>query len=100
MRARLLWPMAVAAVAAAPGQGLQPRPAAAAPAAELWPRWTAHDQGSAASIDHGAYAALLERYVTRHEDGINRVRYAAIRAEARQHSTPMSRAWRPSIRIG
>ena len=83
MRARLLWPMAIMAVAAAPGQGLRPRPAAAAPAADLWPRWTAHDQGSAASIDHGAYATLLERYVTRHDDGINRVRYAALRAEAR-----------------
>jgi hypothetical protein len=83
MRARLLWPMAIVAVAAAPGQGLKPRQARAAPAADLWPCWTAHDRGSSASIDHGAYATLLERYVTRHDDGINRVRYAALRAEAR-----------------
>ena len=83
MRARLHLPGAIAASVAVPALGLRPLPALAAPAADLWPRWTAHDPVSTISVDHGAYAALLERYVTRHDDAINRVRYAALLAEAR-----------------
>lgn len=77
MRARLLLPAAMAAVAVAPAQ------AAAAPRAELWPRWTVHDAAATAQVDHGAYAGLLQRYLVRHADGINRVRYAALKADAR-----------------
>ncbi len=83
MRARLALPAALAATLAAPTLALRAAPAAAAPRAELWPRWTAHDPASTRQVDHGPYAALLERYLTRHDDGINRVRYAALRAEAR-----------------
>jgi hypothetical protein len=53
-------------------------PARAAPEADLWPRWQAHDAGSTARIDHGAWAAFLERYLVVRQDGVNRVRYAAV----------------------
>lgn len=33
---------------------------AAAPKADLWPRWQAHDARSAIEIDHSAWAAFLE----------------------------------------
>lgn len=80
MRARLLLPAACVASAAAPAI-LAPGSAAAAPASELWPRWQAHDPAASTTVDHSAYADLLERYLTRHPDGVNRVRYAALRAE-------------------
>lgn len=52
---------------------------AAAPDAEPWPRWRAHDPTSEASIDHGAWTAFLQRYVTHDEAlGLNRVRYGAV----------------------
>ena len=50
-------------------------PARAAPDAELWPRWKAHDPSATAAIDHGAWAGILERHVRPGEDGINRVAY-------------------------
>lgn len=37
--------------------------ALAAPKADLWPRWQAHDPASTATIDHGAWTALLSRYL-------------------------------------
>jgi hypothetical protein len=82
MRARLLLPAALAASAALP-LALVQRPAFAAPAAELWPRWQAHDPASTTRVDHTAFAGLLDRYLARHTDGINRVRYAALRTDDR-----------------
>lgn len=53
--------------------------AGAAPEAELWPRWQAHDPTSEAVIDHGAWNAFLSRYVTQDEAlKLNRVRYRAV----------------------
>ncbi len=52
--------------------------ALAAPKAELWPRWTAHDAKSTAVIEHRAWAALLKKYVAPSADGLNRFRYAAV----------------------
>ncbi|HXG28089.1 MAG TPA: DUF547 domain-containing protein [Nevskiales bacterium] len=53
-------------------------PTAAAPRAEAWARWAAHDDSATLSLDHGAWDGLLERYVvTTAADGIHRVRYAA-----------------------
>jgi hypothetical protein len=78
MRARLLLPAAVLAAA-----GVAPGRAAAAPRAELWPRWTAHDPASRLVVDHGDYAGLLDAFVEAHEDGVNRVRYAALKAGPR-----------------
>lgn len=50
-------------------------PAPAAPAAELWPRWQAHDPAASASIDHRAWDGWLQRHVVAAADGINRVAY-------------------------
>jgi hypothetical protein len=62
---------AVLLLAAAPGL--------AAPKAEAWLRWSAHDESAKGVIDHSAWNALLGRYVvTGGADGINRVRYAAV----------------------
>ncbi len=56
----------------------------AAPQAELWPRWEAHDPTSAVEIDHTRWEALLDRYlVTDHPSGVNRVRYGQVSAEDR-----------------
>ena len=52
--------------------------AAAAPAADLWERWTAHQSGSAATIVHTAWDTLLKKYVTQAESGLNRFRYGAV----------------------
>ncbi|MGE5147360.1 MAG: DUF547 domain-containing protein [Candidatus Eiseniibacteriota bacterium] len=49
-----------------------------APKAELWPRWTAHDETSRATVDHGAWDRLLAAYVHPSADGINRVDYRAL----------------------
>ena len=80
MRARLLLPAALASTGVL---ALAPRSANAGPAAELWPRWEAHDPDSTTLVDHTAYGDLLDRYLTRHADGVNRVRYAALQADAR-----------------
>lgn len=53
-------------------------PIPAAPRAELWAYWQAHDETSNTRVDHGAWAAFLGKYVSRGKDGINRVRYAAV----------------------
>jgi hypothetical protein len=52
--------------------------AGAAPSAELWPRWQAHDPQSSATVDHGAWADFLDRYVEVNADGVNRVPYGAV----------------------
>ena len=52
--------------------------ATAAPAADPWERWTAHQSGSAATIVHTAWDTLLKKYVTQAESGLNRFRYGAV----------------------
>jgi hypothetical protein len=57
---------------------------AAAPKADLWPRWQKHDPGSRQQIDHGAWDEWLKKFlVTPHPSGINRVRYANVAPEDR-----------------
>ena len=59
--------------------------ALAAPKAELWPRWQAHDAGSAIKVDHTAWQHLLNKYLdTAHQSGINRFQYQKITAADRQ----------------
>jgi hypothetical protein len=54
---------------------------AAAPQAELWPRWEAHDPDSTAEIDHSDWGAFLDEYlVIDHPSGVNRVRYGEVSA--------------------
>ena len=54
----------------------------AAPKAELWERWTAHDPDAAQTIDHRAWDDLLRRYVVPGDDGIHRFAYARVDAAA------------------
>ncbi len=53
-------------------------PAAGAPRAKLWERWTAHDASSRAHIDHSLWDRLLKTYMRPHADGVNRVAYARV----------------------
>ncbi len=53
--------------------------ATAAPQAELWPRWEAHNPASTTVVDHSDWGAFLRRYVvTDTTDGVNRLRYGAV----------------------
>ena len=63
---------------------LSPLTAAAAPKAELWPRWTASDPASSDIIDHSWWDGFLREYVTSHADGVNRVAYGRIDADERR----------------
>jgi Protein of unknown function, DUF547 len=52
--------------------------AAAAPNAELWERWSAHDPHSTRHIDHAPWGAFLTRYVRIGGDGVHRVAYSRV----------------------
>jgi len=57
----------------------------AAPQAELWPRWEAHDPSSSRTVDHGEWDAFLEAYlIVDHPSGVNRVPYAGVSSADRQ----------------
>lgn len=49
-----------------------------APKAELWERWTLHDESSARVINHSIWEKFLSTYLVEGSDGINRVRYGAV----------------------
>lgn len=53
-------------------------PAAAAPKAEPWARWAAHDDQSTLRVDHGAWDAFLAKYLRVAPPGPNRVAYGAV----------------------
>ncbi len=53
-------------------------PPAAAPKAELWERWTAHDPASDATIDHVWWTGFLDTYLEPGDDGINRFDYGRV----------------------
>ncbi len=58
---------------------------AAAPQAELWPRWEAHDPASTETIDHRLWGEFLDTYlVADHPSGVNRVRYSDVSAADRR----------------
>lgn len=59
-------------------------PAAAAPSADLWERWTANDPGSTASVDHAPWDRFLENYVREAPDGVNRLIYGDVGDEGRR----------------
>ncbi len=53
--------------------------APAAPQAELWPRWEAHDPTSTDVVDHSDWQSFLDAYlVTGHPSGVNRVPYGEV----------------------
>lgn len=56
----------------------------AAPSAELWPRWQAHDARATARVDHAAWERFLAAYVSADEGGVNRVAYARVTPADRQ----------------
>ena len=60
-----------------------PRLLGAAPKAEAWERWSAHDAASERVVNHTMWERLLARYVVPGDDGIHRVRYGAFSAEDR-----------------
>ncbi|MGB0681721.1 MAG: DUF547 domain-containing protein [Magnetovibrionaceae bacterium] len=77
----------------------------AAPKAELWDRWLAHEAGSTISVDHSEWDRLLKTYVFDRGDGVNRVAYDHINADdaarleaylKRLSETPVSRLDRPA----
>ena len=53
-------------------------PLIAAPKADLWDRWTAHDAASTATIDHSAWDSFLKAYVSEHPDGVTRIAYGQV----------------------
>jgi len=50
----------------------------AAPEAQPWPKWEAHDDASTATIDHGVWDRFLRDYAHPARDGIVRVAYARV----------------------
>ena len=52
----------------------------AAPASELWERWSPHQEDSELSIDHSLWSHLTGRFVSESKDGINRVAYSKFKA--------------------
>jgi Protein of unknown function, DUF547 len=69
-----------------------PSPDAAAPSAELWAKWQAHDDHSPATIDHSAWNRFLHSYVWIGPDGIGRIPYARVAASDRDMlATDLSR---------
>lgn len=58
-------------------------PAAAAPKAEPWQRWTAHDSQSTATVDHAAWSQFIRQYRRMGADGIARLDYGAVTPEDR-----------------
>ena len=52
---------------------------AAAPKADLWERWLAHDPAGTERVDHQPWDRFLKSYVVAdHPSGIHKVRYAAV----------------------
>ncbi len=58
--------------------------ALAAPKPDLWDRWLAHDPKSRLTVDHSAWDEFLQTYVIQGQDGVNRVRYAAVSGSDRK----------------
>jgi hypothetical protein len=52
--------------------------ARAAPDADLWGRWTPHDDDAAFTIDHSAWTAFLRHYDRTDRQGVNRVAYGQV----------------------
>lgn len=60
-----------------------PDSVSAAPKAELWARWEAHEPRSKLSLTHSAWGAFLEKYVRAGEDGSTGFAYGAVTREDR-----------------
>ncbi len=71
-----------AGAAAASVTGL-PGEVQAGPAADLWPRWEAHDPASESTIDHAEWGRILDAYLEPREGRANLFDYAAVTSEDR-----------------
>ena len=78
-RASASWLVAVIVLAGSLGTA---QLASAAPQAELWARWTAHDPAATTTIDHRRWSHFLAKYVVDSRAGIHRVRYGGVSGEA------------------
>lgn len=56
---------------------LVPQGAYAAPKADLWPDWQAHDPNSTSAIDHSGWQAVLDLFVAEPEPGVTTFDYKA-----------------------
>ncbi len=56
----------------------------AAPKADLWERWLAHDPQATATVDHVLWDSFVKKYVVSSPDGINRVEYGQVSSQDRQ----------------
>ncbi len=57
----------------------------AAPDAELWPRWEAHNPESSERVDHEAFGRFLDSYlITDDPSGVNLIPYGEVTEEDRQ----------------
>lgn len=63
------------------GMALIGSSAFAAPKAELWDRWTRHDEAATRVLDHTLWTRFLDRYVVASADGIHRLRYGAVSSD-------------------
>ncbi len=81
--------------------------ATAAPSAEAWARWTRHDPNATGRVDHAAWDAFLQRYVSTDRAGLNRLAYGRVSANdkaalkaylERLGGTPVSRLARDEQR--
>lgn len=71
MRLKYFFPIAAALVLSSTFAST----AQAAPKADLWRHWNAHNPQSNATIDHSKWQQLLDQRVHENSDGINRVSY-------------------------
>ncbi len=60
---------------------LSPVMASAAPEANPWPKWEAHDDASAVAIDHSVWDRFLKKYAHMATDGMIRVAYGQVSAD-------------------
>ncbi|MDA0239149.1 MAG: DUF547 domain-containing protein [Proteobacteria bacterium] len=58
-------------------------PSDAAPKANLWPVWSAHNAASTEVVDHGAWAKFLKSFQVVGEDGLNRIAYGKVTKEGK-----------------
>jgi len=59
----------------------------AAPAPEKWAFWDKINAESTATIDHRLWQAVLDKYLVKSDDGVNRFSYASVSGEGRQQLT-------------
>ena len=56
----------------------------AAPDADLWESWEAHNPESQVTVDHTAWQKFLDTHVVASNDGVNRIAYGKVASDAKQ----------------